>query len=39
MIHDLPPYEVFEIHRDWVLESEAMGSKDKFWYRDGDGPE
>jgi len=24
---------------DWVLESEAMGSKDKFWYRDGDGPD
>lgn len=26
-------YQVFEIQPEWVLEQEAMGSKDKFWYR------
>lgn len=36
---DTAPYPIFEIQPDWVLESEAMGSKDKFWYRDGDGPD
>ncbi|MGH9890982.1 MAG: HipA domain-containing protein [bacterium] len=36
---DPAPYPIIEIQPDWVLESEAMGSKDKFWYRDGDGPD
>lgn len=27
------PYSVFEIQPEWVLESEALGSKEKFWYR------
>ena len=36
---DTAPYPILEIQPDWVLESEAMGSKDKFWYRDGDGPD
>jgi len=26
-------YPVFEILPEWVLEPEAMGSKEKFWYR------
>lgn len=33
------PYSIFEIQPEWVLETEAMGSKDKFWYRSGDSPE
>jgi len=33
------PYPIIEIQPDWVLEPEAMGSKDKFWFRDDDGPE
>lgn len=33
------PYPIIEIQPDWVLESEAMGSKDKFWFRGDDGPE
>lgn len=32
-------YYVIEIQPDWVLEPEAMGSKDKFWFRGDDGPE
>jgi hypothetical protein len=28
-----PPYIVFEIQPEWVLEQEALGSKEKFWYR------
>ncbi len=36
---DTAPYPVFEIQPDWVLESEAMGSKDKFWYRADEGPD
>lgn len=28
-----PPYIVFEIQPEWVLEPEALGSKEKFWYR------
>ena len=27
------PYPVIEVQPEWVLEPEAMGSKDKFWYR------
>ena len=27
------PYPVIEVNPEWVLEPEAMGSKDKFWYR------
>jgi hypothetical protein len=27
------PYSIFKIQPEWVLEQEAMGSKDKFWYR------
>ena len=27
------PYRVVEVQPEWVLEPEAMGSKDKFWYR------
>jgi len=30
------PYPVIEIHPEWVLEPEAMGSKTKFWYRPDD---
>ena len=26
-------YPVFEVRPEWVLEPEAMGSKEKFWYR------
>lgn len=33
------PYLIKEIQPDWVLEAEAMGSKDKFWFRGDDGPE
>ncbi len=33
------PYPVIEIHPDWVLEEEAMGSKEKFWFREDDGPD
>ena len=33
------PYPIIEIQPDWVLEPEAMGSKDKFWFRGDDGPE
>lgn len=32
-----PPYSVFEIQPQWVLEPEALGSKTKFWYRAKDG--
>jgi len=32
-----PRYSVFEIQPEWVLESEALGSKVKFWYRAKDG--
>jgi hypothetical protein len=31
------PYTVRVIQPEWVLEQEAMGSKDKFWYRSEDG--
>ena len=31
------PYSVFEIQPEWVLETEGMGSKEKFWYRAKDG--
>jgi len=31
---DAEPYPILEIQPDWVLESEAMGSKRKFWYRE-----
>ncbi len=27
------PYPIIEVQPRWVLEPEAMGSKDKFWYR------
>lgn len=27
-------YPIIEIHPDWVLEEEAMGSKVKFWFRE-----
>ena len=30
-------YSIFNIESDWVLESEALGSKEKFWYRAKDG--
>ncbi|MEA3412581.1 MAG: HipA domain-containing protein [Pseudomonadota bacterium] len=33
------PYRIIEIRPDWVLEDEAMGSKEKFWFREDDGPE
>lgn len=26
-------YSIFEIQPEWVLETEGMGSKEKFWYR------
>jgi hypothetical protein len=31
-----PLYPVIEIQPDWVLEEEAMGSKEKFWFREKD---
>ena len=31
------PYPIFEIQPEWVLETEGMGSKEKFWYRAKDG--
>jgi len=31
-----PPYKVVEIQPEWVLEPEALGSKEKFWYRAND---
>jgi hypothetical protein len=31
------PYPIISIQPEWVLESEAMGSKDKFWYRESKG--
>jgi len=27
------PYPIIKVEPHWVLEPEAMGSKDKFWYR------
>jgi hypothetical protein len=30
------PYKVLKIEPDWVLEEEAMGSKEKFWFRETD---
>ena len=30
-------YPVIEVQPEWVLEPEAMGSKEKFWYRNRDG--
>jgi hypothetical protein len=34
------PYSVLEVQREWVLAREAMGSKEKFWYRaEESGPE
>lgn len=32
----LESYPVIAIHAEWVLEDEAMGSKQKFWYRESD---
>jgi hypothetical protein len=32
-----PAYTVFEIQPEWVLDREALGSKQKFWYRAKDG--
>lgn len=28
------PYPVIEIQPEWVVEAEAMGSKEKFWYKE-----
>ncbi|HET9177409.1 MAG TPA: HipA domain-containing protein, partial [Terriglobia bacterium] len=30
------PYQVFKIQQEWVLEPEALGSKEKFWYQEND---
>ena len=30
------PYRIFEVQPEWVLKSEDMGSKTKFWYRPQD---
>ena len=27
------PYPIVKVEPQWVLETEAMGSKDKFWFR------
>ncbi len=35
----ITPYAVFNIEPAWVLETEAMGSKRKFWYRADSGSE
>lgn len=32
-------FPVIEISPDWILESEQMGSKEKFWFRDPHDPE
>ncbi len=32
-----PLYTIFEIQPEWVLGPEALGSKEKFWYRAKDG--
>jgi hypothetical protein len=29
-------YPIIEIEPEWVLEQEALGSKEKFWYREND---
>lgn len=31
-----PSYPVFDVQPKWVLESEALGSKQKFWYQAND---
>ena len=31
------PYDIVEVQPDWIVRQEEMGSKKKFWYRDGDG--
>ena len=31
---NVEPYPILEIQPDWVLEPEALGSKQKFWYRE-----
>ena len=31
------PYPIIRVLPDWVVESEALGSKEKFWYRRPDG--
>ena len=31
------PYPIVEVEPDWVLEPEALGSKEKFWYRHAEG--
>jgi len=33
----LNPYPVIEIQHEWVLEPEALGTKEKFWYRQDQG--
>jgi hypothetical protein len=33
------PYPILEIQPDWVREPEAMGNKDKFWFRESNGPD
>lgn len=32
-------YPIVDVEPDWVLESEQMGSKEKFWFRDPDDTE
>lgn len=36
---DTAPYPILELQPKWVLEPEAMGSKEKFRYRAGEGPD
>jgi hypothetical protein len=31
------PYPITDVHPDWVLEQEQLGSKVKFWYRESEG--
>lgn len=33
---DQPEYPIIEIQREWVLQPEALGSKEKFWFRRND---
>ena len=33
------PYTIVEVQQDWVLHTEEMGSKTKFWYRGSEEPQ
>jgi hypothetical protein len=35
----IEPFPIMQVQPDWVLESEQMGSKEKFWFRDPNDPD